>query len=86
MVSRRVTPNSVRHRFIRQLQAFQACGYNPSPINDAYMAWKRSSKRDVTYFLNILNDTTRIDPYKLYMSRYALPPLLMYFRENLTLH
>jgi len=54
--------------FIRQLQAFQECGYNPSPTNDAYLAWKRRSKRDVSYFLNIMSDTIHVHPYKLYLS------------------
>lgn len=60
-----VHPN---YGFIRQLQAFQECCYNPSPTNEAYLAWKRKSKRDVSNFLNLLSDTICIHPYKLYMS------------------
>jgi len=54
--------------FLRQLQAFQACGYDPSPTNDAYLAWKRGSQRDVNHFLNMLTDTAHIHPYKLHLS------------------
>jgi len=60
-----VHPN---YGFVRQLQAFQACGYNPSPTNGAYLAWKRRSKRDVSCYLNLLNDTIHVHPYKLYVS------------------
>lgn len=51
--------------FIRQLQAFAQCDYKPSPENEAYLAWKRRSKRDVSNFINSLNDTIPISPYKI---------------------
>lgn len=58
--------------FYRQLQAFAECDYDPSPINEAYMAWKRRSKRDVSAYMNIVNDTIRLSPHKVYLTRYEL--------------
>jgi dual specificity phosphatase 12 len=54
--------------FIRQLQAFAECNYGPSPTNEAYLAWKRRSKRDVSSYLNILSDTVRVSPHRLYLN------------------
>lgn len=56
-------------RFIRQLQTYQACGYDPSPDNDAYIAWKRKAKRDVAGYLRMWSDTTRFSPMNLYINR-----------------
>ncbi|TFY75105.1 hypothetical protein EWM64_g8907 [Hericium alpestre] len=60
-----VQPN---YGFIKQLQTFAACNYEPSRINPAYRAWKRRQRQDVNHFLTIVHDTTAIIPDKLYLS------------------
>jgi len=56
--------------FMKQLQAFATCDYDPSPTNCAYRAWKRRRMQDVTHFLNAMSDTTAIIPDKLYMMNF----------------
>ncbi|KDQ29856.1 hypothetical protein PLEOSDRAFT_1096743 [Pleurotus ostreatus PC15] len=60
-----VHPN---YGFVRQLHAFADCGYDPSPENKAYIAWKRSQSRNVTNFLKTVVDTTPVIPEQLYLS------------------
>ncbi|KAG6878804.1 hypothetical protein C0992_007648 [Termitomyces sp. T32_za158] len=54
--------------FIKQLEAFAECQYNPCPANPAYCRWKRQQKRNVTQFLNHMVDTSIIIPDKLLLS------------------
>ncbi|KAH9994146.1 protein-tyrosine phosphatase-like protein [Russula compacta] len=60
-----VQPN---YGFIKELHAFQACHYSPSPTDATYRAWKRRHRQDVTSFLNSLSDTTVIIPERLSLS------------------
>jgi len=60
-----VHPN---YGFIKQLKAFEECGYLPSPTNVAYVSWKRRQEQDVTSFLNAVHDTISVIPDKLYIS------------------
>ncbi|KNZ72586.1 Tyrosine-protein phosphatase yvh1 [Termitomyces sp. J132] len=54
--------------FIKQLEAFAECQYDPCPTNPAYCRWKRHHKRNVTQYLNQMVDTTIILPDKLLLS------------------
>ncbi|KAF5369718.1 hypothetical protein D9615_010155 [Tricholomella constricta] len=60
-----VHPN---YGFIKQLETFADCQYNPSPANPVYCKWKRQQKRNVTQFLNQMIDTTPIIPNELLLS------------------
>lgn len=55
--------------FIKQLEAFAECQYNPCPSSSVYCRWKRHQKRNVTQFLNQMVDTSIILPDKLLLSR-----------------
>ncbi|KAJ8698967.1 hypothetical protein PTI98_005614 [Pleurotus ostreatus] len=81
MKTRRMSPSSAirfvrrwrpcvhpNYGFVRQLHAFADCGYDPSPENKAYIAWKRSQSRNVTNFLKTVVDTTPVIPEQLYLS------------------
>lgn len=46
--------------FIKQLEVFADCNYEPSPSQLAYTKWKRHQRRNVTQFLNSMIDTTEI--------------------------
>ncbi|KZP09985.1 phosphatases II [Athelia psychrophila] len=60
-----VHPN---YGFIRQLQTYQACNYEPSPENVVYTAWKRKAKRDVAGYLRMWSDTIRFSPMNLHVN------------------
>ncbi|KAI0268084.1 protein-tyrosine phosphatase-like protein [Gloeopeniophorella convolvens] len=60
-----VLPN---YGFIKQLNTFEACNYEPSKVDPTYRAWKRRHRQDVTYFLNYTTDTTSVVPEKLSLS------------------
>ncbi|GLB34384.1 putative dual specificity phosphatase, catalytic domain [Lyophyllum shimeji] len=60
-----VHPN---YGFIKQLETFAGCKYEPSCANPVYCKWKRQQERDVTQFLNHLVDTTVIIPNELLLS------------------
>ncbi|KAL4256594.1 protein-tyrosine-phosphatase [Pleurotus pulmonarius] len=81
MKTRRMSPSSAirfvrrwrpcvhpNYGFVRQLHAFADCGYDPSPDNKAYIAWKRTQSRNVTKFLKTVVDTTPVIPEQLYLS------------------
>jgi dual specificity phosphatase 12 len=61
----KIQPN---YGFIKELHAFEACHYAPSPTDLTYRAWKRRHRQDVTAFLNSLSDQTVIIPEKLSLS------------------
>jgi len=61
----RVHPN---YGFLKQLDAFAECAYEPSPTNPAYISWKRKQKQNVTGFLNQIADTTPVIPGQLFLS------------------
>ena len=65
----RVHPN---YGFLKQLDAFAECAYEPSPTNPAYISWKRKHKQNVTGFLNQIADTTPVIPGQLFLSRYVI--------------
>lgn len=65
----RVQPN---YGFMKQLHAFAACSYAPTPSNPAYRAWKRRQRQDITAFSNSVSDTVPILHETLYLSRYVL--------------
>ncbi|KAI0068524.1 phosphatases II [Artomyces pyxidatus] len=60
-----VLPN---YGFIKQLQTFCACAYEPTRADATYRAWKRRHRQDVTSFLNCLSDTTCVIPDRLFLS------------------
>ncbi|KAH9965764.1 protein-tyrosine phosphatase-like protein [Russula dissimulans] len=60
-----IQPN---YGFIKELHAFEACHYAPSPTDLTYRAWKRRHRQDVTAFLNSLSDQTIIIPERLSLS------------------
>jgi len=60
-----VHPN---YGFVKQLQAFAECNYEPSSTNEAYCEWKRHQEHDVTNFINKMLDTTPILPDQLFLS------------------
>ncbi|KAF8998776.1 hypothetical protein BDQ17DRAFT_1361590, partial [Cyathus striatus] len=45
--------------FLKQLEAFEECGYEPSPRHPAYLAWRRH-KRDVGRFLGCMGDVALV--------------------------
>lgn len=63
--------------FIKQLDAFASCDYEPCPTNEAYIAWKKRQEQDVTGFLNTLFDTTPIILNQLHLSRYVYIPSIL---------
>ncbi|KIK00530.1 hypothetical protein K443DRAFT_679103 [Laccaria amethystina LaAM-08-1] len=60
-----VHPN---YGFIKQLDVFAKCNYDPNPTNSAYRSWQRRREQDVTCFLNHMADTVSIIPDKLLLS------------------
>ncbi|KAF7315003.1 Phosphatases II [Mycena indigotica] len=60
-----VQPN---YGFLKQLDAFQACGYAPATTHPAYRLWKRKHKQDAAQFLNYFLDTAAILPKKLFLN------------------
>ncbi|GAW00049.1 dual specificity [Lentinula edodes] len=59
-----VQPN---YGFLKQLDAFGQCGYNPSAEHPAYISWKRRQEQDVTVFLNQMIDTIPVIRQQLYL-------------------
>lgn len=57
--------------FIKQLDIFENCGYEPSPSHPQYRSWKRRHIQDINIYLNHLADTVAIIPDKLLMTRYV---------------
>lgn len=58
--------------FIKQLDTYAKCQFEPSSSNPVYRSWKKRQEQDVTYFLNQLVDTVSIIPDKLLLNRYAV--------------
>ena len=58
--------------FIKQLDVFEKCGYEPSLSHPQYRSWKRRHAQDVNNYLNHLVDTVAIVPDKLLMTRFVL--------------
>ena len=54
--------------FIKQLDVFEKCGYEPSSSHPQYRSWKRRHVQDVNNYLNHLVDTVAIVPEKLLMT------------------
>ncbi|KAF7298355.1 Phosphatases II [Mycena kentingensis (nom. inval.)] len=68
-----VQPN---YSFLKQLDAFEACGYAPTAMHPAYRAWKRKYKQEAEKFLNYFLDTAVIIPKCLFLtSEYPSDPL-----------
>lgn len=57
-----VHPN---YGFIKQLDAFARCAFEPHHRHPAYRSWKRFSMQDVTHYLNRMEDIATILPDKL---------------------
>lgn len=75
MVGRpQVHPN---YGFIKQLDVFEKCGYEPSSLHPQYRSWKRRHVQDVNNYLNHLVDTVAIIPDKLLMTRFVGPPIIL---------
>lgn len=60
-----VHPN---YGFVKQLEIFAECDYNPTPTNPIYCKWKLHRRKLVTQFLNQMIDTTPILSNKLLLS------------------
>jgi len=60
-----VHPN---YGFIKQLDVFEKCGYEPSSSHPQYRSWKRRHVQDVNNYLNHIVDTVAIIPNKLLMT------------------
>ncbi|KIY65056.1 DSPc-domain-containing protein [Cylindrobasidium torrendii FP15055 ss-10] len=60
-----IRPN---YGFIKQLEVFAQCGYDPNSHHPSYISWKRSQQHHITSFLNRMVDTTAIIPDRLYLS------------------
>ncbi|KAF7775665.1 hypothetical protein Agabi119p4_4058 [Agaricus bisporus var. burnettii] len=54
--------------FIKQLDTYSKCQFDPCPTNPVYRSWKKRQEQDVTSFLNQLVDTVSIIPEKLLLS------------------
>ncbi|KAA1466633.1 phosphatases II [Dentipellis sp. KUC8613] len=61
----KVLPN---YGFLKQLEAFAACAYEPTPTSAPYRAWKRRQRQDVNSFLCSVSDTIPIIHDRLYLS------------------
>lgn len=55
--------------FIKQLDVFWKCNFEPSFSHPAYRSWKRRNKQDVTHYLNHAADTVSIIEDKLLLTR-----------------
>jgi dual specificity phosphatase 12 len=73
---REVHPN---YGFVKQLDVFADCHYDPSPSHVAYTKWKRHQRQNVTQFLNSMFDTTEIVHNQLLLSRFVSFPALATF-------
>ena len=60
--------------FIKQLDIFEKCGYEPSPSHSLYRSWKRRHVQDINSYLSHLIDTVAIIPDKLLMARFVSKP------------
>jgi dual specificity phosphatase 12 len=69
-----VHPN---YGFIKQLEVFADCHYDPSPSHVAYTKWKRHQRQNVTQFLNSMVDTTEIVHNQLLLSRFVSSPRIL---------
>ena len=65
--------------FIKQLDIFENCGYEPSLSHPQYRSWKRRHVQDVNNYLNHLVDTVAIVPDKLLMTRFVFEPITHLF-------
>lgn len=61
-----VHPN---YGFIKQLDTYAKCQFEPCKTNPVYRSWKKKQRQDVTSFLNQLVDTISIIPEKLLLNR-----------------
>jgi hypothetical protein len=57
--------------FIKQLDIFEKCGYEPSLSHPQYRSWKRRHVQDVNNYFSHLVDTVAIVPDKLLMTRFV---------------
>ncbi|KAF9449058.1 DSPc-domain-containing protein [Macrolepiota fuliginosa MF-IS2] len=60
-----VHPN---YGFIKQLDTYVKCQFEPCSSNPVYRSWKKRQEQDVTNFLNQLVDTVSIIPNKLLLN------------------
>ncbi|KAJ3574685.1 hypothetical protein NP233_g1586 [Leucocoprinus birnbaumii] len=60
-----VHPN---YGFIKQLDTYAKCQFEPCSTNPVYRSWKKRQGQDVTAFLNSLVDTVSIIPQKLLLN------------------
>ena len=61
----RVWPNS---GFVKQLDAFEACDYDPTPSAPAYIRWKDVRERDITDFMGSMVEMTSIISHQLFLN------------------
>ncbi|KAF8887245.1 protein-tyrosine phosphatase-like protein [Gymnopilus junonius] len=54
--------------FVKQLDVFWQCNFEPSPSHPAYRSWKRRHEQDVTYYLSHAADTVEIIKDKMLMT------------------
>ncbi|KAF9477830.1 phosphatases II [Pholiota conissans] len=60
-----VHPN---YGFIKQLEVFAKCNFEPFPAHPQYRSWMRRHRQDVTQYLNHMADIVDIVPEKLYLT------------------
>lgn len=60
------------YNFIRQLQVFSECNYNPSEGAAPYIAWKKRQDLDQTYSLRVI-DGMPVIPDRLFLSLCVSP-------------
>ena len=59
----------LNYGFIKQLDVFAKCEYQPSVSHPAYLTWKRRHVQDATRYLNYMADTVSIITDKLLLTR-----------------
>ena len=57
--------------FVKQLDVFRKCDFQPDVAHPAYRSWKRRYQQDVTYYLNHAADTVSIIEDKLLLTKYV---------------
>jgi hypothetical protein len=61
----------VNPKFMRQLEIFEKCNYQPSPTHEAYVLWKQKRDDELTALVrNIKVDT--IVPEQFFLIRYVV--------------
>ena len=65
--------------FIKQLDVFEKCGFEPSLSHPQYRSWKRRHVQDVNNYFSHLVDTVAIVPDKLLMTRFRVQLIYLFY-------